>query len=183
MTARRPRALVFLPVLAFAALIGLFAAMLTADRDPKEIKSVLIGRPAPDFQLPALDPGGPGLDGKTLTAPDQPVLVNFFASWCVPCRAEHSALMNLAQKENVRLVGIAYKDDPADARAFLDELGNPFSRIGVDRDGRVAIDWGVTGVPETFLVGPDGVVRYRHFGPIIGDSLQKRLLPELEKVR
>jgi len=109
-------------------------------------------------------------------------LVNFFASWCVPCRAEHDNLMKLAGELKIPIIGIAYKDDPKRSLAFLDELGTPFTKTAQDRDGRVGIDWGVTGVPETFLIDGDGIIRYRHWGPIVGDSMEKRLLPQLREL-
>lgn len=176
------RPVVILPLLVFAGLVVVFAVMLDSERNPQEIKSVLIGKPAPLAALPPLYTGKPPLDRADLMGRG-PVLVNFFASWCVPCRAEHAQLMALARDYQIPIVGIAYKDTPDNARAFLQELGNPFTRTVQDQDGRMAIEWGVTGVPETFLVDHDGIIRYRHFGPIVGDSLEKRLLPQIEKVR
>ncbi len=172
----------FVPLLVVSALVLLFLVMMLSDRNPNEIDSVLIGRPAPEFSLVSLKEGAPALTTADLKT-GAPVLVNFFASWCVPCRAEHENLMALAGGYRVPVIGIAYKNDPDKARGFLTELGNPFSKTGLDLDGRVGIDWGVSGVPETFLIDGDGVIRYRHWGPIVGDSLTERLLPQLKALQ
>ncbi len=172
----------FVPLLVVAALVTLFLAMMLSDRNPNEIDSVLIGRPAPEFSLPSLAEGAAPLTTADLRT-GEPVLVNFFASWCVPCRAEHENLMILAGQYRVPVIGIAYKNEADKARGFLTELGNPFSKTGLDLDGRVGIDWGVSGVPETFLIDGDGVIRYRHWGPLVGDSLEARLLPQLEALQ
>ncbi len=172
----------FVPLIVVTALVMLFLGMMLSDRNPSEIDSVLIGRPAPEFSLPSLAEGAAPLTTAALKT-GEPVLVNFFASWCVPCRAEHENLMILAGKHRVPVIGIAYKNEADKARGFLTELGNPFSKTGLDLDGRVGIDWGVSGVPETFLIDGDGVIRYRHWGPIVGDSLEARLLPQLEALQ
>ncbi len=172
----------FLPLAIAGLLVVLFLGMMLSDRNPQEIDSVLIGRPAPAFSLSSLADGAPALTEADLKT-GEPLLVNFFASWCVPCRAEHESLMELAGRYRVPVIGIAYKNERDKAIGFLNELGNPFSKTGLDLDGRVGIDWGVSGVPETFLLDGDGVIRYRHWGPIVGDSLEARLLPELEALR
>jgi len=172
----------FLPLVLFSAMVIVFAAMLLdGDRNPAEINSVFIGQPAPAFDLKGLR-SQDGRLSQTHLADGQVKIVNFFASWCVPCRAEHPALMALAERSDIQVYGIAYKDAERDSRAFLSELGDPFDKIGVDLNGRVGIEWGVTGVPETFIVDGAGVIRYRHLGPIIGDSLESRLLPELKNI-
>ena len=178
--AGRSRVLLFaVPLLIFAALAGLFAYLLFDGRDSGELPSVLIGRAAPAVDLPALDrlrdAGGAAVPG--LAAGDwkgeRPTLVNIFASWCAPCRAEHPLLMDLAQRGDVRVVGINYKDEPENALRFLNALGNPYERVGVDQAGRAAIDWGFYGIPETFLLDRDGVVRHKIVGPITPGRLEK----------
>jgi len=172
----------FIPLVVVLVLFAVFFTMMSGDRNPKEIKSVLIDRPAPAFSLPSLEDGAAAITEADLKT-GKPLLVNFFASWCAPCRAEHENLMLLAEDFGLNIVGIAYKDTPEKSRAFLDELGSPFSVVAQDIDGRAGIEWGITGVPETFLISADGMIRYRHWGPIVGDSLQKRLLPKLEEIQ
>lgn len=173
----------FLPLILVLGLFALFFVMMTDDsRNPGEIQSVLIGKPVPEFTLPGLGEGEPALKTADLKT-GEPILVNFFASWCVPCRAEHDSLMALGEQHGVKIIGIAYKDTTDRALGFLDELGNPFVRTAADKDGRVAIDWGVSGVPETFVVSADGRITYRHWGPIVGDGLEKQVLPALEAAR
>ncbi len=171
----------FIPLTLVLALMSLFLVMMLRDRDPREIKSVMIDRPAPVYSLPSLYDEGQ-LVSSTALQSGKPVLVNFFASWCVPCRAEHGSLMKLAAEYKIPIIGIAYKDDPAASRRFIESLGNPYTEVGVDRDGRTGIDWGVTGVPETFLIDGQGMVRYRHWGPILDDGLGAKLLPEIRRV-
>src|SRR5713101_2571304 len=147
------RKLVFLvPAALFAALLVAFAIGLR--HDPHLLPSALIDRPAPDFALPGLYEAADGLSHRDLDG--RVTLVNFFASWCAPCREEHAGLMALARRPGVTVDGIAYKDKPENARRFLDGLGNPFRRIGVDRAGAAAIDFGVYGVPETYVVDGSG---------------------------
>jgi len=183
--APRRRWIVLLPLLVFGGLGALLLLRLFAG-DPSRLPSALVGRDAPQFELPAMEglrgPGGPvpGLARADLGS-GKVTLVNVWASWCVPCRDEHPLLMELARRGDVEVVGINYKDDPDNARRFLGALGNPFSRVGADLRGRAAIDWGVYGVPETFVIGPDGTIAYKHIGPITADSLRGILIPEIEK--
>ncbi|MDZ5699391.1 DsbE family thiol:disulfide interchange protein [Chelativorans sp. M5D2P16] len=175
------RLLLILPLLAFLALSAVFLAQLFSGRDTSVVPSALIGQPAPQTTLPPLEGTGlPGLSPEDFSG--NVTLVNVWGSWCVPCREEHPLLMALAGDERIRLVGLNYKDKPENARRFLGELGNPFDAIGVDQSGRAAIEWGVYGVPETFLVGPDGTIRYKHVGPFSPASLKNELGPEIEKV-
>jgi len=173
------RKLVFLlPAAVFAGLVAVFAVGLT--HDPHLLPSALIDRPAPDFVLPGLDQGAAGLSRKDLAGPV--TLVNFFASWCAPCREEHAQLMALARRPGVTLDGIAYKDKAEDARRFLDTLGNPFHRIGLDRSGLTAIDFGVYGVPETYILDGSGHIRYRQVGPLTAADITQKILPVISRI-
>ena len=180
----RARLLVLIPLLAFLGLAVLFFIRLGSG-DPSTLPSALIGKPAPDFDLPPLD---------GLTSGNQPIpglkradllghvsLVNVFASWCGPCRIEHPVLQELAKDKRFHLVAINYKDKTDNARQFLEDVGNPYAAIGVDARGRTGIDWGVYGVPETFLIGDDGVIRYKFVGPLTDDAVARILEPEIEK--
>lgn len=172
---RRLRYLV--PLAAFASLALLFYGLLSGP-PPATIPSPLLNRPAPDFRLPPLDAQARGFGRQDLASGHMSV-VNFWASWCAPCRVEHPILAALAGERSVKVYGIAYKNEAAAARAYLRELGDPFAAINADRDGRAAIDWGVTGVPETFLVDGDGVVRARFSGPLTPATLSNVILPAL----
>jgi cytochrome c biogenesis protein CcmG/thiol:disulfide interchange protein DsbE len=170
------RLLYLIPVLVFGAVgIGL-AVGLT--RDPGTLPSALLDQPVPEFELPGLE-GGNGLSSEDLSG--RVSLVNVFASWCVPCRVEHPVLMRLAE-EGVPIFGINYKDPADQAKAWLAELGDPFEKIGADRNGRVGIEWGVYGVPETFVVDAEGRIRHRHVGPIQARDLERTLLPILAEL-
>jgi cytochrome c biogenesis protein CcmG/thiol:disulfide interchange protein DsbE len=169
-TAVRGRMLVLVPLIAFLALAGLFMVRLGTG-DPSRIPSALIGHAAPVTKLPAL-PGltragkeVPGLDSATFAG--EVTLLNVWSSWCVPCRDEAPLLMLLAADRRIRIIGMNYKDQPADAVRFLARYGNPFLANGVDANGRAAIEWGVYGVPESFLVGRDGRIVYKLIGPSI----------------
>jgi cytochrome c biogenesis protein CcmG/thiol:disulfide interchange protein DsbE len=178
--APRLRLLHLLPVLVFTALALLFLIRLYAG-DPSRVPSALIGRPVPVFALEPLSgltQAGqpvPGLSDADLKG--RVTVANVWASWCGPCRQEHPALVDLAKNPAIRVVGINYKDNPENARRFLGALGNPFAAVGVDPAGRAAIDWGVYGVPETFVIGPDGTIRHKHIGPLLpqhmADFMQK----------
>jgi cytochrome c biogenesis protein CcmG, thiol:disulfide interchange protein DsbE len=168
-----------LPLVIFAALAGLFLLQLLSGRQASVVPSALIGAQAPATNLPPLEQIGlPGIDSAEFEG--QVTLVNVWASWCVPCRQEHPYLMALAEEGRVNIAGINYKDRPENARRFLGELGNPFDAIGVDNSGRTAIDWGVYGVPETFLVGRDGTILYKHVGPFSDASFRDELVPAVE---
>lgn len=171
------RLLFILPVVLFVGLAGYFALGLT--RDPATLPSALIDKPAPHFELAGL---GDKQGFATADFQGQVTLVNFFASWCVPCRSEHPMLMRLAEKEKVNLLGIAYKDDPAASTRFLTQLGDPYRRIGVDRDGRVAIDFGVYGVPETYVIDKEGRIRFRQVGPISPAAWDRDIAPLLRNL-
>jgi cytochrome c biogenesis protein CcmG, thiol:disulfide interchange protein DsbE len=178
--ASRRRWLALLPVAVFLLLAGAFLAQLLSGRDAAVVPSALIGATAPETVLPPLE--GMELPGLDTSAFDGGVtLVNVWASWCAPCRQEHPLLMALAADERVSIVGLNYKDRPDNARRFLGELGNPYRAIGTDDTGRAAIDWGVYGVPETFLVGPEGTILYKHVGPFTAQSMRDELMPRIER--
>ena len=169
------RLLFLLPAAAFVALVAIFA--LGLGHDPTALKSAMIDKPAPDFALPPVEADRPGLARADLGG--KPVLVNFFASWCAPCRVEHATLAGLAAS-GVPLYGIAYKDKPENAQHFLGDLGDPYQKIGLDLDGRTAIDFGVYGVPETYILDRDGRIRYRYAGAVTDQVLKTEILPRLE---
>jgi cytochrome c biogenesis protein CcmG/thiol:disulfide interchange protein DsbE len=170
--------LLLLPLVALVGLIAVFA--INIDRDPSYVQSVLIDKPAPSFALepvPGIDV--PGFDTASLKG--EVTVVNVFASWCIPCRDEHPLLVALKEQTGAKLVGINQKDAPENARAFLTQLGNPYDAIGADSTGRVSIDWGVYGVPETFVVDAQGIVRFKHIGPINPQSLKNEVIPAIER--
>lgn len=173
------RLIYLLPVLLFAVVAGYFAWSLRPGHDPQLLPSALLDKPAPAFDLPALS-GQERFTREALLG--QPVLVNVFASWCAPCRIEHPLLMRLARQEGVRLYGIAYKDKPEDSARFLAELGDPYRGVGVDRDGRVGVDFGVYGVPETYVLDRDGHIRARHVGPLNQAAIERTILPLLRQL-
>ncbi len=178
--ARRLRPIHLLPLVLFAALAAVFLFRLQSGVNPEHIPSALIGKPAPVFDLPPLE--GTNVGGLARADLDGEVtLVNVFASWCGPCRLEHPVLEALAPDPRFRLVGINYKDQPANAVRFLNELGNPYDAIGTDESGRAGIEWGVFGVPETFVVDRQGTVVYKFIGPITPERLESQLMPEIEK--
>ena len=180
-TPRRQRfRLVFvLPVIALAGLALAFG--LSLGRDPSVVPSALIGKPVPAFNLPPVQGTSLGLSSADLKG--QVSLVNVFASWCVACREEHPLLMRLSAQHVVPINGIDYKDKPDDAARWLAAMGNPYARAGADRDGRVAIDWGVYGVPETYVIGRDGRIAFKQIGPVTPAILDGTILPLVEKLR
>jgi cytochrome c biogenesis protein CcmG/thiol:disulfide interchange protein DsbE len=180
----RRRAMVLAPLVVFLALIALFLIRLYAG-DPSRIPSALIGHPAPQTNLASvagLERSGapvPGIDSASFKG--AVTVVNVWASWCVPCHDEAPLLMQLAQDSRLRLIGINYKDEPDNARRFLGRYGNPFAAAGADLNGRAGIDWGVYGVPETFVVGRDARIAYKLVGPITPDNFATMLKPQIEK--
>jgi cytochrome c biogenesis protein CcmG/thiol:disulfide interchange protein DsbE len=173
------RLIYILPLALFVVLAGYFVVGLT--RDPSIVPSALIDKPVPDFTLPALLKDGKGL--ATADLKGKVTLVNVFASWCVPCRIEHPLLMRLAHEQGVTVHGINYKDKPEDAVRWLNQGGNPYAAIGADQDGRVSIDWGVYGVPETYVVDPQGRIRYKVVGPLMPEEVQKTILPLIKELQ
>ena len=176
---KRFRLIHVVPVAAFVALAAFFGIGLTLD--PSTIPSALIGKPVPKFALPPVK--GRALGLSTADLEGEVSLVNVFASWCVACRAEHPYWMALAARKIVAIHGLNYKDKPEDAAGWLDRLGDPYSRTGADRNGRTAIDWGVYGVPETFVVDGRGRIVYKKIGAINKEILDKEILPLVKKLR
>lgn len=181
---RTRRWLVMLPLIGFGVIAALFLLRLYGG-DPSKIPSALIGRPAPQTVLPALEgltregAAVPGLNPSVFKG--KVSLVNVWASWCVPCHDEAPLLTEMAKDNRLQIVGINYKDVPDNARRFLGRYGNPFSAVGVDSNGRGSIEWGVYGVPETFIVGRDGTIVYKLVGPITPQNLERVLKVEIEK--
>jgi len=178
------RIILLVPLAMFLGLAALFLVRLGSG-DPSTIPSALIGHPVPETNLPplaGLERDGapvPGIDAASFKG--NVSVVNVWASWCVPCHDEAPLLLQLAQDRRVRVVGINYKDDPGNARRFLGRYGDPFAAAGADQNGRAAIEWGVYGVPETFVVGRDGRIAYKLVGPITADNFNAVLLPQIEK--
>lgn len=173
------RLLYVLPLVLFGVVVAYFAIGLGLK--PNEVPSALVGRPVPAFDLPALPGHARGLASADLRG--EPALVNMFASWCIPCRAEHPVLMRLAEQEGITLYGINYKDKAEDALDWLRRYGNPYTAIGADTSGRAGIDWGISGVPETFVVDAEGVIRYQHIGPLTPRDVDTKILPLLKELR
>ncbi|MBT9462383.1 MAG: DsbE family thiol:disulfide interchange protein [Rugosibacter sp.] len=162
-----------LPLAAFAVLVVFLAIGLT--HDPREVPSPLIGKPAPAFTLPQLHDASKNFSVADMKG--QVWLLNVWASWCVSCREEHPVLVEFAKTHAVPVIGLDYKDQVADAKQWLEKLGNPYTQIAVDSDGRVGIDYGVYGVPETYVIDKQGIIRMKHTGPITPASLAQKILP------
>jgi len=169
----------FLPLIGFSFIVALFAIGLTLN--PRDIPSVLIGKKVPEFSLPAVQGRTLGLSDKDLIG--QVSIVNVFASWCTACLEEHPLLMKLARENNVPVYGLNYKDKPDDAQEWLDRLGDPYTRTGADLNGRVAIEWGVYGVPETFVVDKEGRISYKQIGAITQKILDEEIMPIVNKLK
>ncbi len=175
----RRRALMLIPVGVFGGLATVFG--LSLNRNPQIVPSALIGRQVPTFSLPPVQGRVLGLSSEDLRG--EVSLVNVFASWCVPCRTEHPLFLQIAANRTVPLYGINYKDRPQDAAEWLDALGDPYTRTGADLNGRVAIDWGVYGVPETFVVDADGIIVHKHIGAVTETALAETILPLIARLR
>jgi cytochrome c biogenesis protein CcmG/thiol:disulfide interchange protein DsbE len=177
-----PVVAVVIGALFFIGLLGLmlYGVIRSGDADRDVLPSALIGKPAPDFSLPVLhDPS------VTVTAAElrgAPYLLNVWGSWCAACREEHPVLTKFAETRRVRVVGYNWKDEPADALRWLEQFGNPFFVVLADKEGRYALDWGVAGAPETFLVDGSGIVRWKYTGPLTDEVVETQLLPVLEQV-
>lgn len=183
-TQRQPRTSVqkialFLPLIIFGGLAVFFLLQLTSGRNAQDLPSVLIGKQAPPLSMEKIEGSGvPALTTEAISG--KLTLVNVWASWCVPCRQEHPFLLELSKDPRIQIVGLNYKDKNENALKFLNELGNPYTAIGVDPNGAASIDWGVYGVPETFLVSPSGEILYKHIGPIDARGFEAKVLPAIE---
>lgn len=173
------RALAFLPLIALAALVAVSAFLLLRGGERENFVSGMIDRPAPSYAMTRLG-GGELVTSEAMRG--RPHLINIFASWCTPCRAEHPVLMAL-EARGVPIIGVAYKDEAEDTQRFLNELGDPFAAVGMDPEGRLGLDLGVTGAPETFVVDGEGVIRAVHRGPLTADVVERTILPALERAR
>ncbi len=169
----------YIPLLVFLVMAVFFAIGLTMN--PRDIPSPLIGKPVPEFSLPPVQ--GPTLGLSSAELRGQVSLVNVFASWCVACSEEHPVLMRLSESGIVPIHGLNYKDKPDDAQAWLNQLGDPYTRTGADISGRVEIDWGVYGVPETFVIDRDGIIVHKHIGPITPEALRDTIMPIITKLQ
>lgn len=167
-----------LPLIAFAVLVVFLAIGLT--RDPRDVPSPLIGKPAPGFTLRQLN--DPTKNVSSADMKGRVWLLNVWASWCVSCREEHPVLVEFSKSGRVPIIGLDYKDQDADGRAWLASLGNPYTAVAVDADGRVGIDYGVYGVPETYVIDKQGIIRMKHTGPVTPDVLDKKILPLIESL-
>ena len=178
-----PRLSFLVPLAGFLILLGLSGAAListlSGSRDITQLPSVLIGKPPPHTELALLSDNSAFLDLSVFSG--EVIAVNFFASWCAPCRAEAPALEQLSQ--TLPIIGIAYKDKPEDTRAFLNQYGNPFRQIGLDPEGRAGLNWGLYGVPETYLIDRQGRVILRHAGPVDRDVMERLILPAIAQAR
>lgn len=173
--------IVLIPIVVFAGLAALFWKGLSGE--PSKIPSALIGKPVPEFALAAV----PGINVPGFATADlksgKVTVVNVWASWCAPCRIEHPLLSELAKRSDITLYGMNYKDAPENAARFLGTLGQPFAAVGMDSDGRTAVDWGVYGVPETFVIDGQGIIRYKHIGPLSPEAIAGPLAAEIEKAK
>ena len=174
------RLLYIMPLSVFLVLAVYFAIGLT--KDPSILPSALIDKPVPEFSLPPIE-GGPGKGFSSADLKGNGVsVVNVFASWCVPCRIEHPQITRLAGLKVATLYGLNFKDEPKAALKWLKQLGNPYAAIGADTKGRAAIDWGVYGIPETFIIDNGGIIRYKYGGPITARRLDRDILPIIKKL-
>lgn len=184
---RRSILLALLPVLLFGALVLVFFIGLTQGDTFRKLPSVLIGKPAPTMDMEPVE--GLVIDGKQVPSfkgadlkSGKVTVVNFWASWCVPCRQEHPQMITLGKMSEIKLFGINYKNDPADAGQFLRQLGSPYAAIGSDFRGRAGIEWGVVGLPETYIVDGKGIIRYKFIGPISERALKNGFMPKLREI-
>ncbi len=185
MTGSLGRRIIFLlPVLVFLALAAVIADYMLSERDPRLLPSTLIDKPAPQFSLPAIEgfaKQAPGLSTKDL--PGKVTVINFFASWCVPCRVEHPQIVALARDKEIQVFGINYKNQAKNAIVWLTRYRSPYARIGADLDGRVGIEFGVYGMPETFILDRTGRIRFKHVGAILPRHMKETILPVIRELK
>jgi len=171
--------LLLIPFIVFLLILSTFFYLLTIERNPSELPSNLLNKKIPKFQTESL------LKNKKFISSDEfgkeKVLVNFFATWCKPCRTEHVYIKRFSEEEGIRVIGINYKDNPKKTVEWLRKLGNPYSNVPIDKDGRIAIDWGVYGIPETFVINSNGIIKYRHIGPVT-EKIYKKINSLLEDI-
>ena len=153
-----------IPIIFFLFVLSIFLYLLIIDRNPSEVPSNLLNKKAPKFETKSLFNSKKFFSYKEFG--NEPAIVNFFATWCKPCRDEHIYIKNFANEKKIKVIGINYKDDPEKAVQWLKKFGNPYSNVAIDKNGKIAIDWGVYGIPETFLISSNGIIKYRHVGPI-----------------
>ena len=156
--------LLIIPSILFLFILLTFFYLLTIERNPSELPSNLLDKKIPKFETESLLKNERFVSSKEFGK--EIVLVNFFATWCHPCRVEHTYIKRFSNEKEIRIIGINYKDNPKKAVKWLSSLGNPYSDVPVDKDGRIAIDWGVYGIPETFVISSKGIIKYRHIGPV-----------------
>ena len=173
------KARLFIPLALFMVMAGFLARGLMLD--PSRVPSPLVDKPAPAFRLAQLDAGGASFNTADMRG--QVWILNIWASWCVSCLDEHPLFLSLSSKGLLPIVGLNYKDESADAVVWLRQHGNPYTVIAHDGDGRVGLDWGVYGVPETFVIDREGIIRYKHIGPVDNEALEKTILPLIEELR
>jgi cytochrome c biogenesis protein CcmG/thiol:disulfide interchange protein DsbE len=174
------RLLPFLPLVIFGLMVMIIGTFLWRGENPSQLNSALIGKPVPRFVLPALDSRQTELSHSG--AKNNVTIINFFASWCVTCAAEQKTLLHIKNDPRIQIWGIAYKDKSSSAKAWLERHGNPFARTAQDMNGKTAVDFGVYGVPETFVIDQKGIVRYRHAGPLTQEDLDNILLPLIKRL-
>ncbi len=171
-----------IPFILFVIILSIFFYLLIIDRNPSRVPSALLDNTAPDFEANALLKNEKVYSSKEFG--NEITLVNFFSSWCKPCKDEHVYIKRFLNEDGLKIIGINYKDNPEKARKWLKKLGNPYSNIAIDKNGKIAIDWGVYGIPETFVVNSEGIIKYRYVGPINQKIYRKinLLIKELEKL-
>ena len=172
--------LIIIPFIFFLLILSTFLYLLTTERDPYEIPSNLLNKNVPKFETESLLKNERFISSKKFG--NEKILVNFFASWCKPCRDEHEYIQRFSNEHGIKIIGINYKDNPKKTTNWLKNLGNPYSDIAIDKNGRIAIDWGVYGIPETFIASSKGIIKYRHTGPITKKIYKKinLLINEIE---